>query len=418
LKPKVFFWLALIGVFLVLPLFISDASAQTQSNYYVTIKPATLSDALIYTSVGRNATLSFVALWTYGSNKGQNIQNATATIQVSDSKDKVIDTLAVNTTSGAFSFNYTSTSVDVLAFTPTKLVTQDEQEWNSKPIDSASNVYGFTSNPSQVWYDTFHVSLVSSGTGSLGNIAVSVNVTYLLLPGEGLQVGVVHVLKIVHGADVTINGVKAVETQTPGIYSAITSTWLPTAYIKVDVSQEGWTTTQTAFSFAQNANQTIWTYAVAFGSVFGFAAILLRFFASKKANNSLLFKHSNFPFYGAVLLAVTAIISLYWGVVGLEGSFHTFDWILLAALGIISFALGIASSIMVLRKKQQALAIFAVVVTLFTNVVVIKSSLDIYGLANPWLILFPSLLLSLFSGFLISNSDTIFNNGVKVEEKV
>jgi hypothetical protein len=255
------------------------------------------------------------------------------------------------------------------------------------------------------------VSLVSSGTGSLGNVAVSLNVTYLLLPREGLQVGAVHVLKTVDGADVTINGVKAVETQTPGIYSAITSTWLPTAYVKVDVSQEGWTTTQTAFSFAQNANQFIWTYAVAFGSVFGFAAILLRFFTSKKANNSSLFKHSNFPFYRAVLLAVTSIISLYWGVVGLEGSLHTFDWMLLAALGIVSFALGIASSIMVLRKKQQALAIFAVLVPLFTNVVGIKSSLDIYGLANPWLILVPSLLLSLFSGFLISNSDKIFKNG-------
>jgi hypothetical protein len=125
LKPKVLFWLALIGVFLSLPLFMNNVSAQTQSNYYVTIKPSTLSDALIYTSVGRNATLSFVALWTYGSNEGQNIQNATATIQVNDSKDKVIDTLAVNTTSGAFAFNYTPASVDVLAFTPTKLVTQD-----------------------------------------------------------------------------------------------------------------------------------------------------------------------------------------------------------------------------------------------------------------------------------------------------
>ncbi len=118
------------------------------------------------------------------------------------------------------------------------------------------------------------------------------------------------------------------------------------------------------------------------------------------------------------MLAVTSIISLYWGVVGLEGALHTFDWAFLAALGLVSFALGIASSIMVLRRKQQALAIFAVVLPLFTNVVGIKSSLDMYGLANPWLILVASLLLSLLSGFLISNSDKIFQNGVKKEEKV
>ncbi len=352
------------------------------------------------------------------SNEGQNIPNATVTIQVSNSKDQVIDILTANTTSGIFSFNYTSATVDILAFAPTKLVTQDGKEWDSKPIDTAGNVYGFTSNQSQVWYDTFHVSIVNRSTGNLGNVAVSVNVTYLLLPEKGFQVGTVYVPKTVNGANVTINGVKAKETQTPGVYSAVSSTWLPTAYVKVDVSQEGWTTTQTAFNFTQNANQSIWTYAVAFGSVFGFAVLILRFAASKKADKPSVFRHSNLPFYGAILLAATSIISLYWGIVGLEGVLHTFDWILLAALGVVSFALGIASSIMVLRKKQQALAIFAVVVSLFTNVVGIKSSLDMYGLANPWLILFPSLLLSLLSGVLISNSDKIFQNGIKKEEKV
>ena len=418
MKPKVLFWLALICVFLILPLFINNVSAQTEPNYYVTVKPAAISDALIYTSIGRNATVSFAALWTYGSNEGQNIPNATVTIQVSNSKDQVIDTLTANTTSGTFSFNYTSTTVDILAFKPTKLVTQDGKEWDSKPIDTASNVYGFTSNQSQVWFDTFHVSIVNRGTDNLGNVAVSVNVTYLLLPENGLQVGAVHVPKTLHDANVTINGVKAQETQVSGIYSATSSSWLPITYVKVDVSQEGWTTTQTAFSFTQNANQSIWTYAVVFGSVFGFAVLMLRFVTSKKTGKPLIFRHSNFPFYGAILLAATSIISLYWGVVGLEGVLHTFDWILLAALGMVSFALGIASSIMVLFKKQQALAIFAVVVPLFTNVVGIKSSLDIYGLANPWLIVVPSLLLSLLSGFLIANSDKIFKNGVKVEEKV
>lgn len=415
MKYKSLFWIALIGVFLVLPLFINNVSAQAQSNYYVTVKPV-ITDALTYTSVGRNVTLSFQALWSYGSNDGQNIQNATAIIQVSNPNGKVVDALSVNTTSGIFSFNYSSASADILAFTPTKLVTQDGQEWNSSIVDLANNVYGFTSHWAQVWWDTFHVSLVSRDTRSLGNAAISVNVTYLLLPEEGLQVGFVHVPKIVQGANVTINGVKAEESQTPGIYSANSSTWLPTAYVNVGVSQEGWATTHTAFSFAQNANGPIWTYAIAFGSVFGFAVWMIRFVISRKASNPSLFRHPNFLFYGAVLLAVTSIISLYWGLVGLEGTLHTFDWVLLAALGMVSFAFGIVGSIMTLRKKHQAMAFFAVTVPLFMNVVGVKSSLDMYGLANPGVILIASLSLSIVSGYLISNSDKIFQNKETTEK--
>lgn len=417
MKYKSLSWIFFICIFLVLPIFINNASAQAQPNYYVTVKPVIIPDALTYTSVGRNVTLSFQALWSYGSNDGQNIQNATAIIQVSNPNDKVIDTLSVNTASGIFSFNYSSASADILAFTPTKLVTQDGQEWNSSIVDLANNVYGFTSHWAQVWWDTFHVSLVSRDTSSLGNVAISVNVTYLLLPEEGLQVGSVHVPKIVHGANVTINGVKAEESQTPGIYSASSSIWLPTTYVIVEVAQEGWVTTHTGFSFAHNANETIWTYVIAFGSVLGFAALMLHFVISKKANNPSLFKHPNFPFFGAVLLAVTSIISLYWGLVGLEGTLHTFDWVLLAALGMFSFAFGFVGSIMSLRKKNQALVIFAVIVPMLTNVVGVKSSLDIYQLTNPWLILITSLLLSIISGFLISNSDEMFQKR-EIEGKI
>jgi hypothetical protein len=414
LKYTSLFFIALLGIFLVLPLFINNVSAQVYPDYYVTIKPEIIPDALTYTSVGSNVTLSFVALWSYGSNEGQNIQNATATIQVSNIKDKVIDTLSVNTTSGIFSFNYTSASAAVLAFTPTKLVTQDRQEWNSSLVDSANNVYGFTYNWAQVWWDTFHVSLVSSDTSSLGKVALSVNVTHLLLPEEGLQVESVHIPKIVHGANVTINGVKAEESQTtPGIYLAHSSTFLPTAYVNIGVSQESWTIFHTAFSFTQNVNEPLWTYSVVFGLVFSFAALMIRLFTSRKANSSSLFKNSNFPFYGATLLAATSIISLYWGLVGLEGTLHTFDWVLLASLGMFSFAFGITGVIMAIRKKYQAFAIFAATVPLFMNVVGVKTSLDIYRLTNPWLILILSLLLSIISGYLISNSDKSFQNGKK-----
>ena len=106
MKYKVLLTVALICVLVVLPLFTNTASAQTQPSYYVTVKPEILPNALIYTSVDKNVTLSFVALWSYGSSDDQNIANATATIQVSDSKEKVVDTLKVNTTTGVFSFNY------------------------------------------------------------------------------------------------------------------------------------------------------------------------------------------------------------------------------------------------------------------------------------------------------------------------
>lgn len=418
MNAKSLLLLAFIGVLLVLPLFANGVSAQTQPNYYVTVKPALISNAVTYTSVDKNATLSFQALWTYGPDETKNIQNATVRIQISNPDGKVVDMLSVNTTSGIFSFNYTSADPETLVFTPRDLITQDGKDWNSTLLDSANNVYGFTSNWAQVWWDTFHVSMVSRDTGSLGNVAVSVNVTYQLLPEDGLQVGAVHVSKTVQGANVTVNGVKAKETQTPGIYSASSSTWLPTAYVKVDVSQEGWTTTHTAFSFNQDANAPIWTYAVVFALVLGVAIVFLRFFMSRKADKPSVLKHSNFPFYGSLLLAVTSIISLYWGIVGLEGTLHTFEWILLASLGFVSFACGLLGAIMALRKKGQALAIFAVVVPLFMNVVGVKSSLDMYGLANPWLIIVPSLALSIISGYFISNSDKIFQNGVKKEEKI
>ena len=408
----------LLGFFIVLSLCVNNVSAQTEPNYYVTVKPATLPDALTYTSVGRNATLSFAALWSYGPNSGQNIPNATTTIQVTTPDDKVVDTLTINTTSGIFYFNYSSSNPVILTFTPIKLVTHDGQEWNTTLIDGLNNVYGFTSNWAQVWWDTFHVKMVNSDTSSLGNVAVSVNVTYLLLPEEGLQVGIVHVPKTVQGAEVTINGVKAEETQIPGIYEASSSTFLPTAYVIVEVSYEGWTRTHTAFSFTQNANSPIWTYAVIFGSLFCIAILMLRFFMSRKTSKNSLIKHLNFPFYGAVLLAVTSVISLYWGIVGLEGTLKTFDWIWFTALGLVSFTVGVAGTMVALRKKQQALAIFAVIVPLFMNVVGVKGSLDIYGLANPWIILITSLSFSVISGYLISNSDKMFQNSGKKQENI
>ncbi len=351
MKYKPLAWIILIGVFLVLPLFISNVSAQTQSNYYITIEPTT-PDSPMYTAVDRNWTVSFESFWSYGADDGKNISNATATIQVHNSENQLLETLSFNTTIGTFIFNHSSSTADILTFTPTKLTTSDGKEWKAGLVDSANNVYGLLSKSAVIWWDTFQVALVSSDTGNLGNIGSSVNVTYLLLPEEGLTLpewatynNQTLLPKTVQGANVTINGEKAQKSQTQGIYYSNSSTFFPTAYVNVKVSKDSWTATNAGFSFAQNANQQIWLYAVGLGSVFTFVAVMIYFSKSRKANNSGMINHSSFPFFGGVLLIATSFISLYWGLVGLEGILHTFDWLPLSLLGMLTFAFGIVGQL-------------------------------------------------------------------------
>jgi hypothetical protein len=414
LKYKPFAWIILICVFLVLPLLIGNVSAQTQSNYYVTVKPTT-PDSPMYTASGRNWTLSFESQWSYGADSGKNIPNATVAIEVHNRANQLLETLSLNTTYGTITFNYTSSTVDILTFTPTKLTTDDGKDWKAGIVDSSANVYGLQSKSAVVWYDTFHVSLVSSDTGSLGKVGSTVNVTYLLVPEEGLTLPAwatynnqTYLTKTVQGANININGVKAQESQTPGIYTADSSTFFQTAYVNVKVSQERWTTTNTGFSFAQNANQQIWIYTVGLGLALAFAAAILYFFKSGKANNPVPAKHSSFPFFGGVLLIATSVISLYWGLVGLEGTLHTFDWLPLALLGMLTFAFGIGGSLMAFKKRNQALVIFSVMAPMAVNIVVVKASLDMYHLANPWLILITSVFASIIAGYFICNSDAGF----------
>jgi hypothetical protein len=370
----------------------------------------------MYTAVGRNWTLSFQATWSYGANTGQAIQNATAAIQVKNQANAVLETLSLNTTTGTFTVNYDSSTADILTFTPTKLTTSDGKDWKVGLVDSANNVYGFTGESAVVWYDTFHVSLVSSDTGSLGKVGVAVNVTYLLLPEDGLSLpagasygNATFLPKIAQGVNVTINGVKAQESQ-PGIYTADSSTFLPTAYVNVKVSQDGWTTTNTGFSFAQNTNQSLWIYGI--GAVLALTLVVfgLHFFRSRKANNEVAIKHPSYPFFGGVLLAATAVISLYWGIVGLEATSHTFNWLALGLLGTLTFVFGIVGSLMAIRKKYQAVVIFAVIIPMVMNLVAVKASLDMYALANPWLIFVLSIFLSVISGYFICNSDANFQH--------
>jgi hypothetical protein len=323
---------------------------------------------------------------------------------VRNSANKLISTLKFNTTTGIFAFNYSSADADILTFTPTSLTTMQGQKYTSDDLESSNSVYGLQAASTVVWWDTFHVSSVSINTNSLGKTEATVNVTYSLLPEEGLTLSNQTFLpKIVHNATVLINGVKATEIQS-GIYTAESSLIMPTAYVNVQVSQEGWTTTVNAFSATHTANEQVWLYAVAFISALSLVAVGLHFALARKAshdNSSL--KSSNWPFIGGVLLVASSIVSFYWGLTGIEGFMHLFDWLFLTVLALVSFVLGLVGAAMAIKGRNQALAIFASILPLLTNIVIVKTSLDTYMLPYSWITLLAPAALSIASIVAISN---------------
>jgi hypothetical protein len=371
----------------------------------------------MYTPVGSNWTLTFQATWSYGDKSGQPISNATVTIQVSGSKSGSIIALNQNTTSGLFWFNYSSSTPEIITFTPTKLTTQDGVEWNQTLLKTDGNqVYGFQSKSVTVWYDTFNVLLVNSNTATLENTAVSLNVTYLLLPEEGLTLpsentysNQTFLSKLVHRANVTINGIEAKETSGAGTYTADVSTVFPTAYIMVAVSQEGWVTTNTGFSFTHNANEPLWRDGVLIIGVVIIVISLTFLFASfRKAKDKVWSRKRGYAFLGGVLLAIASVISLYWGMVALDSTLHGFNWILLTIIGFLTFGSGLVASVFALRRKNQALVLFIVILPIITNFIGVKYSLDMYQLTNSWLMLIVSLAFPIISAVLISNADEVF----------
>jgi len=388
-----------LGILFLLPLLINSVSAQDQTDYYITVEPSALN-ALQYLSIGRNATITFEAKWTYGPNQGAFIQNASAAIDVINQKNQTIDSLNINTANGIFSFNYVINNPDILTFNTMKLVSEDGVEWNSGIHDS--NVLGLNSNIAQVYWDTFHVSMLHYDTNDLSEVTATVNVTYLLLPESGLKLESGNERnKIAHDVKVTINGVEAQEIK-PGVYTANSSTFLPTAYVNVMVSDGNWTTTSTGFSFSHNTNQIYWIIVGAVSAAFVFFAVLaLVFFISKRANKPKPSKHRNAAFVSAVVLGITSIISLYWGIVGLEGTFHTFNWIGLTFFGVFAFTIGIWGSILVLRRKSVTSSITAAMIPMLANTLAVKAALDMYQLPNPWFIMFASLFISIACGFFI-----------------
>jgi hypothetical protein len=403
--------LLLLCIFLT-PTIVTTAEGQTSSSSWVNVNPVSNSQA--YTSINSNWTLTFQAVWGYGQNSGQPIPNATVTVQITGKYSGIATTLNLNTTSGTFSFNYSSPTADILTFTPTKLRTQDGDLWTSAAVDG---VVGFQFEPVTVWYDSFHVALTNFDTGIQGKVAVSANVTYQLLPQDGLTLPAQDTVgnqpflpKIAGGLNVTINGVKTQEIQ-PGIYTATVPTSFPTAYILVAVSRNGWTTTYTAFERTHSANQSAWLKYGAVAMVAVVAAFsALYFLRFRKPDHSTpILAKARYPLLSGILLIVVSLVSLYWATLGLDAYLHGFSWLLLAVTGIVSFVSAFGASMLSILKRSQAPVIFLSCVPLLANIIVVKASMDSYMLAVPWLLVGFSLVISVAGALLVSNADKQFN---------
>jgi hypothetical protein len=236
------FTLLIASLLVVFPAFIGTIRAQPTSQYWVTVMP-TAPGLAVHSPLGHNWTVSFRVTWTYGSNIGQVIGNATMPINVT-THEVVLETLLLKTNdTGYVSFNYASSSPSSLTFVPTKLVTEDGVEWNSSLLEGA---YGFQSSPIAIYWDSFGASLVKVDTSAMGVARLTINVTYLLIPQEGITAlqpsnysHYDYVPIYVHGADVRVDGVEAEESSVLGVYTAQISTGLPEEYVLVQISQQG-----------------------------------------------------------------------------------------------------------------------------------------------------------------------------------
>lgn len=397
----------------VLPVFFETTRAQAASSqFWVTVNPTAPSPA-VHSTLGQNWTISFLATWTYGEDSGQAIENATVPINVT-THDTVIETLLPKTNDTGFvSFNYSSSTPSILTFVPTKLVTDDGVEWNSSLLEGA---YGFQSSPITIYWDSFDASLISADTSALGVAKLTVNVTYLMIPQGGLTAlqppnysQYDYVPNYVHGANVKIDGANAEESSVPGVYTVQISRWLPTDYILVQISQQGWPETSKALSFTHSANEIVWASATAIGLICVVAMLAYRFLSSKRTNDHALLSKSKFPTIGAILLAIASFVSIYWVTIGVESALHGFDWLLLILFGIIAFTAGLVGSAMSRMRKGFALTLIASCLPLLENAVVVEYSLDNYQLATPWTAVVLAIAISALSGIFIGMSDEQFS---------
>ena len=358
---------------------VEPATAQSTS-YLASVKP---TEPTVYLNVGQFLNMSFEAVWAYGDNTGEPIKYANVVVEVKTADGEDTGMFLANTTTTGFAdFNYSSSTPKILTFTPTKLITADGTELNASLLQNGeTTLYGLQSEPVTVYWDTFDVELVSTSTTTLKTTQVSVNVTYLLVPEEGLTIShndsqQTFFPKIAHGINVTVNGATAEETAVPGVYSANVSTWMPTAYVIVEVKQDGWTTAHKAFGFAHEANLNIWEpLAIIFASVF-VAAFSAALFVSSRKLRTAVSRRWTLPVLGGFLLILSSFMGLYSVLVWFEGALHGFDWLLYGVSGVLSFSFGLLGGIMALRRKNQTVALGAVSLSLFANVIAVHTSLD------------------------------------------
>jgi hypothetical protein len=341
----------------------------TPDSYWVTVKP--VGNSVFYTPAGSQWTVSFVALWSFGENTNQTINDAKITVAVSGLNGAVA-TLNVNANEGIFSFNYTSAVADILTFNITEVTTKDKMQFNSTVLEiNGERAVGLHSEAVKVWYDSFHVSIIDSNTDIAQKGSVTFNVTYQLLPETGLTLpsgdvynGQTFLPKIVQDAKVTINGAPAVEKQS-GVFTANISTVFPTAFTVVEVSQDGWTTTKIGFDFPHNANQSTWVnIGLAAASVM-IALTALGIFLLKKSKMPL--KQSIRPFLGGVMLLMSSFVSLYWVAVGVEAVSHGFEWTLFTVLMVFSFVVELAGVILAFIRKKQTLIFISLCILLYST---------------------------------------------------
>jgi hypothetical protein len=378
------------------------ANAQVSTGGSVVVYPE--AQLPLYGSIGHNWTITLHARWLCNGTD-EPISNAAVKIKVTNAEGKPVNAFDCNTSKGAFSFNYTSKTPAVLTFTPTKLVMQDKTEWNVEHPERDSIVPYLSVT---VYWDTFSVALTNSTTSDFGAGSVSVKVTRLLLPDRGLSAyggpkTIAIILKEVQNANVTINGVSAQETSEAGLYTANVSTIFPTAYTLVTVSEDEWKTTQSAFSPTHSANLKVWLIALA--AVAASAGVLFLAFKLKASKTD---RNSKRPFLGGVFLLFAALISLYWGAIGVEAVANGFSWLFFVALEACCFLFGVVSAVFAVKRKNQAAAIFAVPVLLVVNSVVAMSPLGIYALPTPWLLIGAVILCCSAGFFFVSNADEEF----------
>lgn len=99
-SKRIAFMNALLLV-LVLSASVKTISAQTTSQYWVTVNHVT-SSSIVYGNVEKNWTIPFQAVWSYGENSGQVVENATVTIEVKTMNDESVASITETTNSTGF----------------------------------------------------------------------------------------------------------------------------------------------------------------------------------------------------------------------------------------------------------------------------------------------------------------------------